>query len=110
MLPIANGYDKIERRQCLEYHASSYPLIIDKWYKNDLAGKASYHADHGEGQDDYKVGQSLGADAMAPYVNDKLWLKRTMLHKKYWKMALYTRHSNLQPKILQKMYSYMRRA
>jgi len=49
-------------------------LIIDKWYKDDLAGVASYHADHGEGQDDYKVGQSLGAGAMAPYVNGKLWL------------------------------------
>ena len=49
-------------------------LIIDKWYKDDLAGVASYHEDHGEGQDDYKVGRSLGAGAMAPYVNDKLWL------------------------------------
>lgn len=49
-------------------------LVIDKWYKDDLAGVASYHVDHGEGQDDYKVGRSLGAGAMAPYVNDKLWL------------------------------------
>lgn len=49
-------------------------LIIDKWYKDDLAGVASYHQDHGEGQDDYKVGRSLGAGAMAPYVGDKLWL------------------------------------
>jgi len=49
-------------------------LIIDKWYKNDLAKIASYHEDHGEGQDDYKVGRSLGAGAMAPYVGDKLWL------------------------------------
>lgn len=49
-------------------------LVIDKWYKNDLAGVASYHNDNGEGQDDYKVGRSLGAGAMAPYVNDSLWL------------------------------------
>jgi hypothetical protein len=49
-------------------------LIIDKWYKADLAGEASYHEDHGEGQDDYKVGRTLGAGAMAPYVNGKLWL------------------------------------
>ncbi|HMM03308.1 MAG: DUF4861 domain-containing protein [Dysgonomonas sp.] len=49
-------------------------LIIDKWYKADLAGEASYHEDHGEGQDDYKVGRSLGAGAMAPYLNNKLWL------------------------------------
>jgi hypothetical protein len=49
-------------------------LIIDKWYKNDLEGVASYHEDHGEGQDDYKVGRSLGAGAMAPYADGKLWL------------------------------------
>jgi len=49
-------------------------LIIDKWYKDDLAGAASYHDDHGEGLDDYKVGRSLGAGAMAPYVDNKLWL------------------------------------
>lgn len=49
-------------------------LIIDKWYKDDLAGVASYHNDNGEGQDDYKVGRTLGAGAMAPYVNNKLWL------------------------------------
>lgn len=49
-------------------------LIIDKWYKDDLAGVASYHDDHGEGLDDYKVGRTLGAGAMAPYVNNKLWL------------------------------------
>ncbi|MBK5720484.1 DUF4861 family protein [Dysgonomonas sp. Marseille-P4677] len=49
-------------------------LIIDKWYKADLSGEASYHDDHGEGLDDYKVGRTLGAGAMAPYVNEKLWL------------------------------------
>jgi hypothetical protein len=49
-------------------------LIIDKWYRDDLAGKASYHEDHGEGLDDYKVGRSLGAGGMAPFVNDSLWL------------------------------------
>ena len=42
-------------------------LIIDKWYANDLAGIASYHNDNGEGLDDYKVGRTLGAGAMAPY-------------------------------------------
>lgn len=49
-------------------------LIIDKWYKADLAGKASYHNDNGEGLDNYDVKRSLGAGAMAPYVNGKLWL------------------------------------
>lgn len=49
-------------------------LIIDKWYKNDLDGVASYHRDNGEGLDDYKVGRTLGAGAMAPYINGKLLL------------------------------------
>lgn len=69
LLPIdgpSNGIDAWYKR--------TNDLVIDKWYKNDLAGVASYHEDHGEGQDDYKVGRSLGAGAMAPYANDKLWL------------------------------------
>lgn len=49
-------------------------MVIDKWYKNDLDKTASYHEDHGEGLDDYKVGRSLGAGAMAPFVNDTLIL------------------------------------
>jgi hypothetical protein len=49
-------------------------LIIDKWYKDDLAGIRSYHEDHGEGQDDYKVGRTLGGGMMAPYVDRRLWL------------------------------------
>ncbi|MDR0836052.1 MAG: DUF4861 domain-containing protein [Tannerella sp.] len=49
-------------------------LIIDKWYKDDLAGIKSYHKDHGEGLDDYKVGRSLGAGMMAPFINDSLIL------------------------------------
>lgn len=49
-------------------------MVIDKWYKNDLGGVASYHNDNGEGLDDYKVGRSLGAGAMAPYADNKLWL------------------------------------
>ena len=54
-------------------------LIIDKWYKDDLAGIASYHIDHGEGVDCYKVGRSLGAGGMAPFVNDSLWLGQNYL-------------------------------
>jgi hypothetical protein len=49
-------------------------LIIDKWYKDDLAGVRSYHDDHGEGLDDYKVGRTLGGGMMAPFVNDSLYL------------------------------------
>ena len=49
-------------------------LIIDKWYKDDIAGIRSYHDDHGEGLDDYKVGRTLGGGMMAPFVNDSLVL------------------------------------
>lgn len=49
-------------------------LVIDDWYKNDLAGIASYHQDHGEGLDFYKVGRTLGLGALAPFVRDTLWL------------------------------------
>lgn len=49
-------------------------LIIDKWYKNDLAGIASYHTDNGEGLDFYKVGRTLGLGMTAPVDNDTLCL------------------------------------
>lgn len=49
-------------------------MVIDRWYADYLAGKNSYHDDNGEGCDCYKVGRTLGAGAMAPYVDDSLWL------------------------------------
>ena len=49
-------------------------MIIDKWYSEYLAGKNSYHDDNGEGCDCYKVGRTLGAGAMAPFIDDSLWL------------------------------------
>ena len=49
-------------------------MIIDKWYKDDIAKVRSYHEDHGEGLDDYKVGRTLGAGMMAPFLNDSLYL------------------------------------
>ena len=49
-------------------------LIIDKWYRDDLAGVASYHEDHGEGLDFYKVGRTLGLGMTAPVHNDTLCL------------------------------------
>lgn len=44
-------------------------LLIDVWYKT-----GDYHKDHGKGMDCYKVGRTLGAGAMAPYVDGKLVL------------------------------------
>jgi len=49
-------------------------LVVNRWYRQDLAGEASYHVDHGEGLDCYKVGRTLGCGALAPYVNGKLVL------------------------------------
>ena len=57
-------------------------LVVDKWYKDDLAGKQSYHNDNGEGLDDYKVGRSLGGGAMAPYPQDSLVLNENFTEQK----------------------------
>jgi uncharacterized protein YlzI (FlbEa/FlbD family) len=54
-------------------------LIIDKWYRDDLAGIRSYHEDHGEGLDDYKVGRSLGAGMMAPFIHNALILNENFV-------------------------------
>ena len=45
----------------------NYP-IINKWYKDSAAGK-SYHKDHGEGYDPYKVGDSRGCGGTALWLN-----------------------------------------
>ncbi|MDR1226126.1 MAG: DUF4861 domain-containing protein [Prevotellaceae bacterium] len=63
---ISNGIDLWAKR--------TEDLVVDKWYKDDLGGVRPYHEDHGEGLDFYKVGRTLGAGAMAPYVNNKLVL------------------------------------
>ena len=63
---ISNGMDFWAKR--------TDALVIDRWYKDDLAGIRSYHEDHGEGLDFYKVGRTLGLGMTAPYVNDSLWL------------------------------------
>lgn len=49
-------------------------LIIDKFYKNDLAKIQSYHVDNGEGLDCYKVGHTLGAGGIAPYIDTTLFI------------------------------------
>lgn len=54
-------------------------FVIDKWYRDDLAGVRSYHEDHGEGLDDYKVGRTLGGGMMAPYVGNRLWLNENFI-------------------------------
>jgi len=47
-----------------------YP-IINKWYAEHEQGK-SYHTDHGEGYDPYKVGGSRGCGGLALWLNEQL--------------------------------------
>lgn len=47
-------------------------LVVDKRYFNELQKGISYHVDHGDGLDCYKVGHTLGAGGIAPYVDGKL--------------------------------------
>lgn len=68
---ISNGLDFWAKR--------TDSLVIDKWYRNDLSGVASYHQDHGEGLDFYKVGRTLGLGITAPYVGDSLRLGRNFI-------------------------------
>jgi hypothetical protein len=49
-------------------------LIVDKFYHDELKNKLSYHVDHGQGLDCYKVGHTLGAGGIAPYFQNKLWV------------------------------------
>lgn len=65
---ISNGYDIWVKRTA--------DTIIDKRYRLELQQGISYHSDHGDGLDAYKVGRTLGAGAMAPFVKDTLWLGR----------------------------------
>ena len=47
-----------------------YP-IVEKWYAENAAGK-SYHTDHGEGYDPYKVGSSRGCGGLALWIDGKM--------------------------------------
>lgn len=47
-----------------------YP-IVDKWYAQNAEGK-SYHKDHGEGYDPYKVGSSRGCGGLALWIDGKM--------------------------------------
>ena len=54
-------------------------LIVDKFYHDDLNNGKSYHEDHGEGLDCYKVGPALGCGGIAPFVNDLLWVGKNFI-------------------------------
>lgn len=48
-------------------------LIVDKFYHDELKNGMSYHIDHGQGLDCYRVGHTLGAGGIAPYTS-QLWI------------------------------------
>jgi hypothetical protein len=50
-------------------------MIINKFYKDDLENNRSYHIDYGKGLDCYKVGHTLGAGAIAPFADKKIWVE-----------------------------------
>ena len=62
----SNGIDALFKR--------SSDMVIDQWYEGELQKGVSYHNDNGTGLDDYNVKRTLGAGAMAPYVDGKLIL------------------------------------
>ncbi len=59
-----------------------YP-IVDKWYKESAEGK-SYHKDHGEGYDPYKVGSSRGCGGLALWIGGKMVISNVF---KEWKIV-----------------------
>lgn len=46
--------------------------VVQKWYAEDFAGKKSYHKDHGEGYDGYKVGPYRGCGGTALWRDGEL--------------------------------------
>jgi len=53
--------------------------VIDKWYENDLKHGISYHKDHGEGLDAYKVGDTLGCGGLGLWIDGRLVTANTYI-------------------------------
>jgi rhamnogalacturonyl hydrolase YesR len=53
--------------------------VIDKWYSNELKHGLSYHKDHGEGLDAYKVGDARGCGGLGLWINGKLVISDTYI-------------------------------
>lgn len=59
-----------------------YP-VVDKFLEAYNKNKVSYHDDHGEGCDAYKVGNTLGCGGLAPFADGKVVLPRNFVS---WKV------------------------
>lgn len=53
--------------------------ILDKWYSDELTRGISYHKDHGEGLDAYKVGAARGCGGLGLWIGDKLVTSNTYI-------------------------------
>ena len=49
-------------------------LVVMQRYNDELKNKLTYHVDHGNGLDFYKVAHTLGCGGIAPFSGDKLWV------------------------------------
>lgn len=58
-------------------------LVIDKWYRDDLSKKASYHKDSGEGCDCYTIGKARGCGGTGIWADGKLYVGENF---KTWKV------------------------
>lgn len=58
--------------------------VVDKFYFYRIYQQGSYHANHGEGGDFYKVGNTLGCGGAAPLIDGKICL--TPRNFKEWKI------------------------
>lgn len=47
-------------------------LVVAKRYHDELQNGITYHIDHGNGLDCYKVGHEMGAGGISPYISDKV--------------------------------------
>ena len=52
-------------------------MVIDGWYMSD-----NYHADNGEGCDDYSAGLSRGCGGNGLWAADRLWVSRNFVHSR----------------------------
>lgn len=59
-------------------------MVIDEWYAMDnYAGTGgNYHADHGEGFDDYSAGPSRGDGGNGLWANDELWVSKNFVNSR----------------------------
>ncbi len=53
--------------------------VIDHWYANELQRGLSYHKDHGEGLDAYKVGDARGCGGLGLWIDEKLVISDTYI-------------------------------